>query len=175
MHSARSHLLVLEAKFERLVHRRARAIQHEHQSHGRTAHSATKRAAQAENALDAEQSFREALEQLPAAIYTTDAAGRITSFNRTAADLWGQSPELGRSQWCGSWKLYRPDQQPLPHDICPMAVALKEDRPVRGERAIAERPWQARAVHGLSNTAARRLWRAAGCGQHAAGCQRRGG
>jgi PAS domain S-box-containing protein len=131
---------VLEAKFERLVHSRARAIQHEHQSHGRTAHAATKRPAQAENAHDPERSFREALQVLPAAVYTTDAHGRITSFNPSAADLWGQSPELGKSQWCGSWKLYRPDDEPLPHDICPMAVALKEDRPVRGERAIAERP-----------------------------------
>ena len=27
----------------------------------------------------------------------------------------------------------------LPHDECPMAIALKEDRAVRGTRAIAER------------------------------------
>jgi PAS domain S-box-containing protein len=140
MDAARSSLLVLEAKFERLVHSRARAIQHEHRSHGRTAPAATKRPAQAENEHDPERSFREALETLPAAAYTTDAAGRITSFNPSAVDLWGQSPELGKSQWCGSWKLYRLDEQPLPHDMCPMAVALKEDRPVRGERAVAERP-----------------------------------
>src|SRR6185436_10086648 len=41
---------------------------------------------------------------------------------------------------CGSWKLYWPDGRPLPHDQCPMAVALKEGRPVRGVEAIAERP-----------------------------------
>jgi PAS domain S-box-containing protein len=140
MDAARSTLLVLEAKFERLVHSRARAIQHEHQSHGRTAPAATKRPAQADNEHDPERSFREALETLPAAAYMTDAAGRITSFNPSAVDLWGQSPELGKSQWCGSWKLYRLDEQPLPHDMCPMAVALKEDRAVRGERAVAERP-----------------------------------
>jgi len=140
MRHARPNLLVLEAKFERLVHSRERAIQHEHQSHCRTAAAATKRPAQAENEHDPERSFREALETLPAAAYTTDAAGRITSFNPSAVDLWGQSPELGKSQWCGSWRLYRLDEQPLPHDMCPMAVALKEDRPVRGERAVAERP-----------------------------------
>jgi PAS domain S-box-containing protein len=138
MDAARSSLLVLEAKFERLVHSRARAIQHEHR--GRTAPAATKRPAQAEIEHDPERSFREALETFPAAAYTTDSAGRITSFNRSAVDLWGRAPELGKSQWCGSWKLYRLDEQRLPHDMCPMAVALKEDRAVRGERAVAERP-----------------------------------
>jgi PAS domain S-box-containing protein len=140
MHRARPSLLVLESKFERLVHSRERAIQHKHQSDGEAANAAPPPPSDATSEHDAEQSFRESLEALPAAVYTTDAGGRIISFNPSAAELWGQSPELGKSQWCGSWKLYRRDEQPLPHDMCPMAVALKEDRPVRGERAIAERP-----------------------------------
>ena len=36
--------------------------------------------------------------------------------------------------------MYWPDGTPLPHDQCPMALALKEDRPIRGKEAIAERP-----------------------------------
>jgi PAS domain S-box-containing protein len=80
------------------------------------------------------------LEALPVAVYTTDAEGRITYFNEAAADLWGHRPELGSDQWCGSWRLYWPDGRPLPHDQCPMAIALKEGRPVRGIEAIAERP-----------------------------------
>jgi PAS domain S-box-containing protein len=80
------------------------------------------------------------LDALPAAIYTTDAAGRITYYNNAAAELWGHRPPLGLSEWCGSWKLFWPDGTPLPHDKCPMAVALKEDRLVRGIEAIAERP-----------------------------------
>jgi PAS domain S-box-containing protein len=82
----------------------------------------------------------ELLEALPVAVYTTDAAGRITFYNRAAAELWGHHPELGSSQWCGSWRLYWPDGRPLPHGECPMAVALKEGREVRGVAAIAERP-----------------------------------
>jgi PAS domain S-box-containing protein len=82
----------------------------------------------------------ELLEALPVAVYTTDADGRITFYNEAAAELWGHRPELGTSQWCGSWRLYWPDGRPLPHDECPMAVALKEGRPVRGIEAIAERP-----------------------------------
>ena len=84
--------------------------------------------------------FRDVLELLPAAIYTTDAAGRITYYNQAAALLWGQCPELGESEWCGSWKLYWPDGRPLPHDQCPMALAIKEGRPNRGMEAVAERP-----------------------------------
>jgi PAS domain S-box-containing protein len=82
----------------------------------------------------------ELLEALPVAVYTTDAEGRITFYNQAAADLWGHHPELGSSQWCGSWRLYWPDGRPLPHGECPMAVALKEGRQVRGLEAIAERP-----------------------------------
>jgi PAS domain S-box-containing protein len=80
------------------------------------------------------------LETLPIAVYITDADGRITFYNRAAAELWGHNPDLGSSQWCGSWRLFWPDGRPLPHDECPMAVALKEGREVRGVEAIAERP-----------------------------------
>jgi PAS domain S-box-containing protein len=86
------------------------------------------------------QTSTELLQALPAAVYTTDAAGRITFYNEAAAELWGQHPELGKSEFCGSWKLYWPDGTPLPHDECPMALALREKRPVRGMEAIAERP-----------------------------------
>jgi PAS domain S-box-containing protein len=84
--------------------------------------------------------FRDLLEALPIAIYTTDAAGRITFYNRAAVELAGRVPTLGSDEWCVTWRLYRPDGTPLPHDQCPMAVALRENRPVRGEEAVAERP-----------------------------------
>jgi PAS domain S-box-containing protein len=87
-----------------------------------------------------EPQFRQLLEALPAAVYTIDAEGRITFFNQAAADLWGCRPELGKSEWCGSWRLYWPDGRPMRHDECPMAVALKEGRPIRGAEAAAERP-----------------------------------
>jgi len=87
-----------------------------------------------------ERRFRELLDALPAAVYTTDAAGRITYYNDAAATLWGHRPPLGSSEWCGSWKLFWPDGTPLRHDECPMALALKENRAVRGMEASAERP-----------------------------------
>jgi len=84
--------------------------------------------------------LRAILEALPAAVYTTDAQGRITSFNEEAVRFSGRVPQLGTDSWCVTWKLYRADGTPLPHDQCPMAVALREGRPVRGVSAIAERP-----------------------------------
>ena len=84
--------------------------------------------------------FRELLDALPAAIYTTDAAGRITSYNQAAVEFSGRTPEIGNDQWCVTWRLYWPDGQPMAHDECPMARALAEDRPIRGGEAIAERP-----------------------------------
>jgi PAS domain S-box-containing protein len=93
-----------------------------------------------ESVRTSERRFRELVEALPAAIYMTDADGRITFFNHAALTLWGCAPELGSSRWSGSWRLYWPDGAPLPHDECPMAVALKENRPVRGREAVAERP-----------------------------------
>jgi PAS domain S-box-containing protein len=82
----------------------------------------------------------ELLQGLPTAVYTTDAAGRITFYNDAAAQLWGTRPELGASEFCGSWKLHWPDGTPLPHDECPMALSLKEGRPIKGMEAVAERP-----------------------------------
>src|SRR6201997_3842809 len=87
-----------------------------------------------------EDFFRKILDALPTAIYTTDAAGRITYFNEAAAALWGHRPQIGTSEWCGSWKLFWPDGRSLPHGECPMAIAIKEKRIVRGMEAIAERP-----------------------------------
>src|SRR5690606_10289890 len=80
------------------------------------------------------------LRTLPEAVYVTDANGVITYYNEAAAELWGTRPEIGKSTFCGSWKLYSLDGAPMAHEACPMAVALRERRPVRDAEAIAERP-----------------------------------
>jgi PAS domain S-box-containing protein len=80
------------------------------------------------------------LDAIPAAVYTTDAEGRITGFNEAAVRFSGRVPRLGSDSWCVTWKLYRPDGTPMPHDECPMAIALREGRELRGVTAIAERP-----------------------------------
>src|SRR5262249_21754602 len=47
--------------------------------------------------------------------------------------------ELGKHSWCGFFRAYRPDGTPLPMEDCPMAVTLREGRPVR-EEVVIERP-----------------------------------
>jgi PAS domain S-box-containing protein len=89
--------------------------------------------------------YRDFLEALGVAVYTTDAKGKITFFNQAAAALWGRRPELGE-EWCGSWRIYQMEGNLLPHAECPMAIALKENREVRGAQAIAERPDGTRVV-----------------------------
>jgi PAS domain S-box-containing protein len=88
--------------------------------------------------------FRAMINALPAAVYTTDDQGRLTHFNQAAATLSGRTPQVGTDRWCVSWKLYRADGTPLPHDECPMAMALKEGRDIWGEQIIIERPDGAR-------------------------------
>src|SRR3981189_2472062 len=90
--------------------------------------------------LEGDEFLRALVNALPAAIYTTDPSGRITYYNEAAAALWGYRPDLGKSEWCGSWKLFWPDGRVLPHDQCPMAVAVKEQQAIRGGEGLAERP-----------------------------------
>jgi PAS domain S-box-containing protein len=96
---------------------------------------------QAEQALkESERRFREMIDALPVAIYTTDAEGRLTHFNPAAVEFSGHTPELGSDRWRIIWNLYYPDGSPMLHEECPMAISIKEGRAVRGAEAIAERP-----------------------------------
>jgi PAS domain S-box-containing protein len=89
---------------------------------------------------DSERQLHELLAAIPAAIYTTDAEGKITYFNEAAAGLAGRTPVLGKDTWSMMWKLYRPDGTPLPPEECPMAIAFREGRAIRNIEVVAERP-----------------------------------
>ena len=89
---------------------------------------------------ESERVLRETLDALPAAIYTTDGEGYVTHFNPAAVEFAGRVPQAGVDRWCMSWKLFRADGSALPHEECPMAVALKEGSSPEGQELIAERP-----------------------------------
>ncbi len=89
---------------------------------------------------ESERRYREMIDALPAAVYTTDAEGYLTHFNPAAVEFSGRTPELGTDKWCVSWKLYHTDGTPMPLDECLMASALKGGDIPRGAEAIAERP-----------------------------------
>ena len=84
--------------------------------------------------------YRDILEDLPAAIYTTDCDGRITYFNRACVELTGRTPVLGDDQWCVTWKLLDAGGTEIPRSESPMAIALREGQGFRGEENLAERP-----------------------------------
>jgi PAS domain S-box-containing protein len=87
-----------------------------------------------------DEDFHRVLDALPAAVYVTNAEGVITYYNRACIAFAGRTPLVGQDSWCVSWKLYTEDGRFLPHDQCPMAVALREQRAIRGVEAVAERP-----------------------------------
>lgn len=80
------------------------------------------------------------LDALSAPVYTTDAEGHVTYWNQACVDFAGREPQLGQDRWCVTWQLYTTDGIPIPHDRCPMAKAIKEQRCIRNEIAIAMRP-----------------------------------
>ncbi len=84
--------------------------------------------------------FHAVLDGLPAPIYVTDNDGIITYFNQACVALAGRTPQCGRDKYCVTWKLYTTEGEFLPHDQCPMAIAIREQRAVRNVEAIAERP-----------------------------------
>ncbi|WP_431271707.1 putative bifunctional diguanylate cyclase/phosphodiesterase [Dankookia sp. P2] len=86
------------------------------------------------------QRERALIEALGVAVYTVDAAGRLTFYNAAAARLWGYAPPLGETLWCGSLRLFAPDGTPMPHDQTATATCLREGRPVSGRWAFGERP-----------------------------------
>ena len=92
------------------------------------------------DALTNGDNWTSVLEELAVPVYTTDADGRVTYCNRACADFVGRQPRLGEERWCVTWQLYTTSGDPLPHDECPMARAIKERREIRNEIIIAERP-----------------------------------
>ena len=91
------------------------------------------------NDQQSEIRYRQIIYSLPFAFYTCDADGNIGIYNEAAVQLWGRSPGKD-DQWCGSFKIFRPDGTTLPADECPMAVTLKTGRIVKDAEILIERP-----------------------------------
>lgn len=93
-----------------------------------------------EVAVKSDHTLLRALDEIEAPLYVTDAEGLITYFNKACVAFAGRTPAVREDRWCVTWKLYTHAGEFLPHDACPMATALKEQRSVRGLSAVAERP-----------------------------------
>jgi len=88
---------------------------------------------------ESERASRELLGALPAAIYVTDAAGRVTYCNEAAVNLWGATPKLGEDKWSSFSRFYHANGTPMAIEDCPTEIALTEARAVQGSEAILER------------------------------------
>lgn len=89
-----------------------------------------------------EQHMQKLVEVMPAAIFTCDSEGLITYYNQRAAELWGRHPKLHdpEDRYCGSFRIYRPDGSFLPHDQCPMGIAVRTGHGTRNEEIHILRP-----------------------------------
>jgi PAS domain S-box-containing protein len=92
------------------------------------------------DALSTDADWRPVLDALPVPIYTTDAEGSVTYWNRACVELAGREPQLGQDRWCVTWKIFTTSGDHLPHAQCPMAQAIRERRAIRDAVAITERP-----------------------------------
>ncbi|WP_297332315.1 PAS domain S-box protein [Flavobacterium sp.] len=80
-----------------------------------------------------EEYFSRLMEFLPAVIYTCDAQGKITYYNKAASAFWGFSPEIGTDLYFTGWRAYTIEGQPLPSDQTPMAKTLQYGKPFTEE------------------------------------------
>ncbi|WP_192242682.1 PAS domain S-box protein [Mesorhizobium silamurunense] len=87
-----------------------------------------------------EDPFRQILESLPVAIYTTDPGGKITYYNKAAAQLAGREPQVGSDEGGVTLRLFTTEGNELPHADYPMVMALKENGLIRNVEGVAQRP-----------------------------------
>lgn len=92
------------------------------------------------HALSADPDWKSVLDELEPPIYVTDPNGGVTYWNRACVEFAGREPQLGKDRWCVTWKIYTTAGEPLPHDQCPMAQAIRHRSIIRDGVAIAERP-----------------------------------
>ena len=81
------------------------------------------------------------LNLMPAAVYACDADGRITFFNRRAAELWGREPKLNddHQKFCAAHRCWFNGKVLSPEDT-PMAIAVREGKSFRNLEPVFERP-----------------------------------
>src|SRR5438445_2927822 len=85
----------------------------------------------AEEAIrQSEKRYRTLFDLVPVAVYTCDAKGVIQEYNQHAAELWGREPKRNdpSEKFCGSFKIFYPDGRPMPHNNCPMARVLRNEK-----------------------------------------------
>lgn len=89
---------------------------------------------------DSRKQYLDLIQNLPVAIYTVNSKGEILLYNKAAIVLWGREPQIKKEKWCGSWKIQNTEGSVIPHALSPMAIALREARPIQSEEIVIRRP-----------------------------------
>lgn len=84
--------------------------------------------------------YKELFHRSPLPMYTYDEDGYILSFNTAAEKLWERASQLGKDKWSGAWQIYSRDGLPMNAEQSPMAIALKEKRPIGGTEIVIRKP-----------------------------------
>ncbi|HEY0895626.1 MAG TPA: PAS domain-containing protein, partial [Sphingobacteriaceae bacterium] len=88
---------------------------------------------------ESERQYIDLIENLPAAVYTTDAEGRIRLFNKAAATLFGCEPETGTLEWSRDVRLYDAEGNNMPFSESPMVRTLRNGLGEKGDVEIQVR------------------------------------
>lgn len=83
--------------------------------------------------------YKSLFDELPVATYTCDMMGILTSYNKAAANLWGENPAIGGALWSGGLKLYNSSGLPLLHSESPISTCLRTGNEIRDAEVVIER------------------------------------
>ncbi|HEY1007906.1 MAG TPA: PAS domain S-box protein, partial [Sphingobacteriaceae bacterium] len=88
---------------------------------------------------ESERRYVDLIENLPVAVYTTDAEGNMLLYNRAAVELWGSRPEIGNQSHLESIQIFSTEGEPLPHHQRPLASALINGKPAWNPEVVLKR------------------------------------
>jgi PAS domain S-box-containing protein len=88
-----------------------------------------------------EEQLRRLVSVMPTAVYACDEDGRVTFFNRKAAEIWGREPRTGgdAEKFGGAVRVLRADGSPLAREELPVALAIRFGQSVRNQELVIER------------------------------------
>ncbi len=105
-----------------------------------------------EQLRESEQRQRAVMDLMPAGVYTCDATGKITYFNRRAAEMWGMPPGAtsGDPLVDAGCKVFEVDGRPFENARGVRVDVVASGKPMRNREAILQRADGSR-IHVLAN------------------------
>jgi len=84
---------------------------------------------------------QEIIDEIPIGIYLMNKDGTLHSFNKMAEKAWGRTPNLhNKEKYCGSYRLFYPHGEVMPHEVAPPVTVLKNHATVRNIDVVCEQP-----------------------------------